>query len=155
MHKWWSMSLSWGSLHNFYRFQKLSEPQFEDTSFEMRKKCDSLLLPIWCAFWHIVNCGNWVKMLFHPISYSSGPPAGGTPQILIFKTLRMTGWKALYMKGSSLEDLLGFSFILIAKQLDRMGGMGLKCKYKFNTNLTTMQRRLRLFVHVWVSQCGK
>ena len=29
-------------------------------------------------------------------SYSSGPPAGGTPQILVFKTLRMTSRPALY-----------------------------------------------------------
>ena len=28
-------------------------------------------------------------------SYSSGPPAGGTPQILVFKTLRMTSRPAL------------------------------------------------------------
>ena len=29
-------------------------------------------------------------------SYSSGPPAGGTPQILVFKTLQMTRRPALY-----------------------------------------------------------
>ena len=29
-------------------------------------------------------------------SHSSSPPAGGIPQIIIFKTLWMTGWKALY-----------------------------------------------------------
>ena len=30
------------------------------------------------------------------VSYSSRPQAGGIPQILIFKILRMTGWNSLY-----------------------------------------------------------
>ena len=35
-------------------------------------------------------------------SYSSGPPAGGTPQILIFKTYRTIRNPALYVHGCSL-----------------------------------------------------
>ena len=47
-------------------------------------------------------------MFHHPAwavgSYSSGPPAGGTPQIQVNKTQSARTWDALYTAGSLLQS---------------------------------------------------
>ena len=50
-------------------------------------------------------CQQEFGMFHHPAwavgSYSSGPPAGGTPQILVDKTSRMTGRLRVYSSYTS------------------------------------------------------
>ena len=58
--------------------------------------CCTLLGVPSCVRFRQQEFGEFLRPAWAVGSYSSGPPAGGTPQILVDKTSRMTGRLRLY-----------------------------------------------------------